>query len=381
MSSPIQPMNFPAMSDVRFDMAVAPVKLIERIKAARDNKTSERTDTEDPSSALLTGEGLLLMQRSAREAGGRGLGARIGSTASSTETRPQQRVAGEGEQTNGARAQLPHDAKRLQSIAGRLVTSAASVTTGAGGQRPGPVAASPVGMSGPGAPGQGRSAPTIVEPGPAAGVVGGSAEPGPAAGAPGGSTIQRAPDPAVPPSSASRHPVGQPVITSSHAAGAPPEAMASSRIPGRDPATSMSAGKMHDRDVPSPVLGAAMPPAARSGGTSVAPENSRAPATKRPAAVAPEGARRAEATVTVPFTSWGPEHHVVASWTSGAVPGAPGQAVTLRGSTDKVADAVEAALVPSNGSGQGDREVQPLDTADDSHADGRRRRRQAEDEE
>ncbi len=118
-----------------------------------------------------------------------------------------------------------------------------------------------------------------------------------------------------------------------------------------------------------------------------APDHARASSHLRAAATATrttefmtERARDNVASVTVPFTRWGPEHQVTASWAPGQVPGEPGQTVTLRTSSTPVAEAVEAALESFSAHAKADWKIQSADAQDDRHARRGRHRHRHEDD-
>ena len=72
------------------------------------------------------------------------------------------------------------------------------------------------------------------------------------------------------------------------------------------------------------------------------------------------------ASVTVPFSSWGPGHQVTASWVPGSLPGVAGAGVTLRGSSERVSSAVGRALEAADPLNTSAWRIQPGDAADDS---------------
>lgn len=87
------------------------------------------------------------------------------------------------------------------------------------------------------------------------------------------------------------------------------------------------------------------------------------------------------ATVSVPFSSWGPGHAVTASWLPGAPAGLPAAPVFLRGSSENAQRALGAALAADEGMALGHLQVIAADAPEDGTAERRAARHLPEDEE
>ncbi len=90
------------------------------------------------------------------------------------------------------------------------------------------------------------------------------------------------------------------------------------------------------------------------------------PERQLPAAANGQAAVQRNASVTVPFSSWGPGHQVTASWVPGSLAGIAGAGVTLRGSSERVSSAVGVALESADPLNTSAWRIQPGDAADDS---------------
>jgi len=105
------------------------------------------------------------------------------------------------------------------------------------------------------------------------------------------------------------------------------------------------------------------------------------PALPAAAAMVTQERMPSTASVTVPFSSWGPGHQVTASWIPSGMPGFAGTGVTLRSSSERVTNAVDAALETTDLLATSGWHVQPDDASDDASEHRMPRRPQPEDDE
>ena len=98
------------------------------------------------------------------------------------------------------------------------------------------------------------------------------------------------------------------------------------------------------------------------------------------AELAASGPAQRMATVSVPFSSWGPGHQVTASWIPAAVPGQL-PPMTLRSSSESAQRAIGSALADSDLSAPGSLQLTAADSADDGTSERRQAHPVPEDEE
>lgn len=163
-------------------------------------------------------------------------------------------------------------------------------------------------------------------------------------------------------------PIATPQASSTQADG---DTIGRSLMPGGDVTAAPEARSTRDEAMPPMSAHGLMSPAMRSGQlTFQADAQHRAgqprPERQLPAAANSQAAVQSTASVTVPFSSWGPGHQVTASWVPGTLPGVAGAGVTLRGSSDRVSSAVGVALEAADPLDTSAWRLQPGNAADDS---------------
>lgn len=168
-----------------------------------------------------------------------------------------------------------------------------------------------------------------------------------------------------------------------------------SLLPGDDPSLVVSGGRRarHDSEQGGPIPDLAGRAGAESAVTRPPPHASADGAAKRPGgqspgaradapgADLPPAAMQRMATVSVPFSSWGPGHRVTASWLPGASGGLPAAPVFLRSSSDNAQRAIGAALAADEGMILGHLQVIAADAPEDGTSEHRAARHLPEDEE
>lgn len=124
------------------------------------------------------------------------------------------------------------------------------------------------------------------------------------------------------------------------------------------------------------------PPHASADGAGRRP-GGQAPAARAdaPGADLPPAAAQRMATVSVPFSSWGPGHRVTASWLPGALAGVSAAPVVLRGSSENAQRAIGAALAADEGMALGHLQVIAAEAPEDGSSERRAARHMPEHEE
>lgn len=165
---------------------------------------------------------------------------------------------------------------------------------------------------------------------------------------------------------------------------------------GDDPSLVVTAGRRarHDSEQGGPIPHLAGRAGAESTATQPPPHASADGAGRRPGSQPPAAARadapgadlppaaaQRMATVSVPFSSWGPGHRVTASWLPGAAAGLTAAPVFLRGSSENAQRAIDAALAADKGVTLGHLQVIAADAPEDGTSERRAARHMPEDEE
>lgn len=199
-------------------------------------------------------------------------------------------------------------------------------------------------------------------------------------------------DPPVPASNAARaRDGGQSAATADALSSGVP-----SSLQGDDPSLLLSGARRarHDSEQGGPIPHLAGRAGAESASTRPSPHTPADGAGRRPGGQPPAAARADAAgadlppaaaprmaTVSVPFSSWGPGHRVTASWLPGALAGLPAAPVVLRGSSENAQRAIGAALAADEGTTLGHLQVIAADAPEDGTAERRAARHLPEDEE
>lgn len=169
-----------------------------------------------------------------------------------------------------------------------------------------------------------------------------------------------------------------------------------SSLQGDDPSPLESGARRarHDTEQGGPIPHLAGRAGAESASTRPSPHTPADGAGRRPGGQPPAAARADAAgadlppaapprmaTVSVPFSSWGPGHRVTASWLPGALAGLPAAPVVLRGSSENAQRAIGAALAADEGTTLGHLQVIAADASEDGTAERRAARHLPEGEE